>query len=95
MHLLIIPKRRDRLTQLRGATAEHHLLLGQLLATAAMLARRHNLRGYRLVINDGAEAQQSVYHLHVHLLSGRALRCYVWWGAPSSAVASMRTLEVR
>ena len=74
MHWLIIPKRRDKLTQLRGATAEHHLLLGQLLATAAMLARRHNLRGYRLVINDGAEAQQSVYHLHVHLLSGRALR---------------------
>uniref|UniRef100_A0A7S4KN51 HIT domain-containing protein n=2 Tax=Guillardia theta TaxID=55529 RepID=A0A7S4KN51_GUITH len=74
VHLLIIPKRRDGLTQLRYATADHQELLGKMFLTAARIAKEQNLRGYRLVINDGSEAQQSVFHLHMHLLAGRQMR---------------------
>uniref|UniRef100_A0A7S0ES07 HIT domain-containing protein n=1 Tax=Hanusia phi TaxID=3032 RepID=A0A7S0ES07_9CRYP len=74
LHLLIIPKRRDGLTQLRFASADHQELLGKMLLTAGKIAKEQNLRGYRLVINDGSDAQQSVFHLHMHLLSGRQMR---------------------
>jgi histidine triad (HIT) family protein len=49
-------------------------LLGHLIWAAARIARANNLdRGYRVVINTGEDGGQSVAHLHVHLLGGRAL----------------------
>ena len=55
----------------RGAVLDSEEL-GYLLYTAGVVAKKLNLEeGYRLVINQGVKAQQSVNYLHVHLLSGR------------------------
>jgi histidine triad (HIT) family protein len=48
-------------------------LLGHLLLVAAQVARQEGLTGFRTVINSGAEAGQTVFHLHVHVIGGRAL----------------------
>lgn len=50
-------------------------LLGHLLYVAAQVAKKQGLAedGYRLVINNGRNACQSVYHLHIHVLGGRQL----------------------
>ena len=74
VHLLVVPRR--HLPSLKEATAEDEPLLGHLFTVAANLARERGLetKGYRTVINNGAEAGQSVFHLHVHVLGGRVFR---------------------
>ena len=74
VHLLVVPRR--HLPSLKEATAEDEPLLGHLFTVAANLARERGLetKGYRTVINNGAGAGQSVFHLHVHVLSGRVFR---------------------
>lgn len=70
-HILICP--RKHIVNLSDATAEDAALLGRILLVAAQLAReRHLTDGYRTTINNGAGAGQSVFHLHVHLMGGRA-----------------------
>ena len=54
-------------------TDDDEALLGRLLRTAAKVAAQAGLADYRLVINNGAGAGQSVFHLHVHILGGRPL----------------------
>jgi histidine triad (HIT) family protein len=72
VHVLIIPKK--PLPQLAAATSEDQMLLGHLLLTAKDLAVTLGLdKGYRLVINNGEDGGQTVYHLHLHLLGDRAL----------------------
>ena len=72
-HLLIIPT--EHLATLDDATEAHTTLLGKALQFANRLARQYQLvpSGYRLVVNCGSQAGQSVWHLHFHLLGGRAL----------------------
>jgi histidine triad (HIT) family protein len=72
VHLLILPKK--HLVSLQEAATEDGAVLGHLHLVAAKLARERDLepKGYRTVINSGAGAGQSVFHLHVHLLGGRA-----------------------
>ena len=70
VHLLIIPNRHfDSLNQLQEADAS---LMGRLCLTAARLAAENGIAesGYRLVINTGLHAGQSVSHLHLHLIGG-------------------------
>ena len=73
-HLLVIPK--EHIPTLADATEQHTTLLGQALQMANRLAREQQLTqgGYRVVVNTGAQAGQSVFHLHVHLLGGRPFR---------------------
>lgn len=73
VHVLIVP--RKVLVNITGATEADSALLGHLLYVAASLARELNIAesGYRIVINNGKDAGQSVDHLHVHLLGGRTL----------------------
>ena len=72
-HLLIIPM--EHVPTLADATEAHTAMLGNAVHFANRLARQYQLQaGYRLVINCGAQAGQSVWHLHLHLLGGRALR---------------------
>ena len=72
-HLLIVPK--DHIPTVAETTEAQTPLLGQTIHFANRLARQHRLeQGYRLVINCGPQAGQSVGHLHVHLLGGRVLR---------------------
>jgi len=72
-HFLVIPK--EPIPQLSACTSSHEKLLGHLLLVAARVAKKEGLAddGYRLVINNGRDACQSVYHLHVHVLGGRQL----------------------
>jgi histidine triad (HIT) family protein len=72
-HILICP--RKHFVSLADATPEDGAVLGALQLVAAKLAADKNLgAGYRTVVNNGAGAGQSVSHLHVHLLGGRAFR---------------------
>ena len=69
-HLLVIPKR--HISSLADARADDEGLLGRLVAVAGELARERQLTGgFRVVLNAGADAGQSVDHLHLHLLGGR------------------------
>ena len=71
-HILIIPTK--HIVSVAEATVEDEGLIGRLMTTAREIAQQENLsKGYRLVINNGSQAGQSVFHLHVHLLGGRAL----------------------
>jgi len=74
VHILIIPKR--EIARVSEAKPEDEALLGHLLTVAAEIARKEGIdsTGYRLVINKGRDAGESVPHLHVHLLGGRALQ---------------------
>lgn len=72
-HVLVIP--RDHLDSLDDASQKDEGLLGHLLRVAARVANDlgHDESGYRTVINTGAGAGQSVFHLHVHVLAGRPM----------------------
>jgi histidine triad (HIT) family protein len=72
VHLLIIPKK--LIARVAAATSADEPVLGHLLQVAAQLAQKLNLSaGFRLVINNGPHACESVPHLHVHLLAGRQM----------------------
>lgn len=73
-HILIIPKK--PLSGVSDSTPSDEFLLGRLIGAARDLADELGLakEGYRLVINNGESAGQSVPHLHVHLLGGREFR---------------------
>lgn len=73
VHILVIPKK--PLVDVSEAKVADDELLGQLLRTAADIAKQEGFApsGYRLVINTGKNAGQTVGHLHVHLLAGREL----------------------
>ena len=71
-HILVIPK--QPIPKLADASKDDKALLGHLLFTVSEIARKENLdNGYRVVINTGEEGGQTVFHLHLHLLGGRAL----------------------
>jgi histidine triad (HIT) family protein len=73
VHALVIPKK--HLTSLHEASPEDAGLLGQLLLAAREVAEKLGLAtsGYRLVVNTGPDAGQSVFHVHVHVLGGRPM----------------------
>ena len=73
VHALIVPKR--VIPRLTEANESDQVLLGKLILTATKVARDLGVResGYRVVINSGPDAGESVPHLHVHLLGKRAL----------------------
>ena len=72
-HVLIVPRR--HVASLNEVVPEDAALLGKLVQTAALIAKQKNLEqdGYRLVINTGRLAGQTVDHIHFHLLGGRQL----------------------
>ncbi|HEY3026295.1 MAG TPA: histidine triad nucleotide-binding protein [Pyrinomonadaceae bacterium] len=72
-HLLVFP--RDHIESLDEASQKDEAMLGHLLRVAARVANDEGLAGggYRTVINTGAGAGQSVFHLHVHVLGGRPM----------------------
>lgn len=73
IHQLIIPKR--HISTLNDTLPEDAALLGRLLLCAMHLAKEANIavQGYRTVINCNKGGGQEIYHLHLHLLAGRAL----------------------
>ncbi|XP_033625390.1 histidine triad nucleotide-binding protein 1-like [Asterias rubens] len=72
VHYLVIPKK--QITQLSKAEETDEQLLGHLLLVAKKVAELGGLKeGYRVVINDGKDGAQSVYHLHLHVIGGRVM----------------------
>ena len=72
IHILIIPKK--EIPQLSLSDENDCELLGKLLIAANKIAEDHDAKdAFRIVINNGAKAGQSVFHLHLHLLAGRPL----------------------
>lgn len=71
-HLLIVPKKQiDRIENLAEADEQ---LIGHLVFVASQLAKQEGLfGGYRLVFNNGEDAGQTVFHVHLHLLGGRQM----------------------
>jgi histidine triad (HIT) family protein len=73
LHLLVIPLR--HMSNLAEAAPEDADIYGRLMTTAARLAREagHGPSGFRVVMNSGPSAGQTVFHVHLHLLAGRPL----------------------
>jgi histidine triad (HIT) family protein len=72
VHFLIIP--REHIGSMDETDASKRALLGHLLGVAAEIARQKGLaKGYRVVVNTGEDGGQTVGHLHLHVLGGRAL----------------------
>jgi len=68
-HVLLVPKK--HIGRIAEAGAGDSALIGELASRAAAIARERGLADYRLVLNNGEGAGQSVFHLHIHLLGGR------------------------
>lgn len=73
VHILVIPNK--HFDSIKDITLNDEQLLSHMLAVATILARDNGLEsnGFRLVINTGPDAGQSVFHLHLHLLGGRPM----------------------
>ncbi|HLX63166.1 MAG TPA: histidine triad nucleotide-binding protein [Planctomycetota bacterium] len=73
VHILIIPKK--HYTSLNDVEAAEIGLIGRMFSAAKSIAKQEKINGsgYRLVMNTGANAGQSVAHLHLHLLGGRVM----------------------
>jgi histidine triad (HIT) family protein len=73
VHVLLIPKK--EIPRLIDAKAEDQALLGHLMITANKIAQQLGVGdAFRLAVNNGADAGQSVFHLHLHILAGRAFK---------------------
>ena len=70
VHLLVIPKK--PIPTLNDATPADAELIGAMFLVASKVMQKLGHRDYRTVFNCGAGAQQSVFHLHLHVLAGRA-----------------------
>ena len=73
MHVLVVPK--QHVATLNDLGADHDRLVGAMVRQAAAIAaaRGCDARGYRTVFNCNADAGQTVFHIHLHVLGGRAL----------------------
>ena len=70
IHILIIPKK--RIEKISDSNTEDRELLGHLFLVVGKIARDLGIEeAFRLVVNNGAGAQQTVFHLHIHLIAGR------------------------
>lgn len=72
-HILVIPKVRDGLVQLSKAREDQKELLGHLMYVAQEVGKKECPKGFRVVVNDGEDGAQSVYHLHLHVMGGREM----------------------
>ncbi|XP_072246824.1 adenosine 5'-monophosphoramidase HINT1 [Leuresthes tenuis] len=71
-HILVVPKK--PIVQLSQAEDSDAALLGHMMLVAKKCAQEAGLsKGYRIVINDGPDGGQSVYHIHIHVLGGRTM----------------------
>jgi histidine triad (HIT) family protein len=72
-HVLIVPRR--HIASLNDLVADDDALVGEMVRAAATIARKEGLadRGYRTVFNCNADAGQTVFHIHLHLLGGRTM----------------------
>ncbi|MEL7035651.1 MAG: histidine triad nucleotide-binding protein [Cyanobacteria bacterium J06592_8] len=73
VHIILIPKK--PIPKLADATPDDQTLMGHLLLTAKQIASEAGLdNGFRVVINNGSDGGQTVFHLHIHILGGRQMQ---------------------
>ena len=73
VHVLVIPKK--PIEKLSDASAEDQALLGHLMLTVGKVAEQLGVSdGYRVVVNNGANGGQTVFHLHLHIIAGFAMK---------------------
>ena len=74
IHILIIPKK--KIESINFIEEEDSQLLAQMFLTAKLLAKKYEINnsGYRLVVNTGENAGQTVFHIHMHLIGGEKLK---------------------
>ena len=70
-HILVIP--RKPLPRLDAMDESDEPLVGHLMRVATIVAKQEGLEGFRVVVNNGAAAGQTVFHLHLHVVGGRSL----------------------
>ena len=71
VHFLVIPKK--HIQDPSGVSSEDEALIGKMMRTGSQVAQENGITDFRLVFNNGAEAGQTVFHIHMHVLGGRAL----------------------
>ncbi|MEZ4667253.1 MAG: histidine triad nucleotide-binding protein [Anaerolineae bacterium] len=73
VHILIVPN--TEISSTNDVLPEHEPMLGHMFTVAKQVAQEQGIAesGYRLIVNNGANAGQEVFHLHIHLLGGRPL----------------------
>ncbi|MCZ0932688.1 MAG: histidine triad nucleotide-binding protein [Oligoflexia bacterium] len=71
VHILLIPKK--EISSSQEITKEDQNLMGHLMVKIPEIAKQLNLSTYRLVVNTGEDAGQTVSHIHIHILGGRKL----------------------
>jgi histidine triad (HIT) family protein len=72
IHILVVPK--QHIARLADVTPEDAPLMGQMIYAARKIAEHEGFAdGFRVVINNGSQSGQSVYHVHLHLLAGRRM----------------------
>ena len=71
VHILVIPKK--QIDRLSSSTSADTQLLGHMLLKCKEIAHDQSLQDFRVVVNNGESAGQSVFHLHLHILGGRLL----------------------
>lgn len=71
VHFLIIP--RKHLAGPAEIVEENEALAGHMIRVAGVVAKKEGIDDFRLVFNNGAEAGQTVFHIHLHVLGGRAM----------------------
>ncbi|MCZ2128334.1 MAG: histidine triad nucleotide-binding protein [Anaerolineales bacterium] len=76
-HILIVPKK--HIDSVNALAPEDEALIGKMFSVAKEIAAQESVaeKGYRLVVNTGAEAGQTVFHVHLHLLGGRDMRALI------------------
>jgi histidine triad (HIT) family protein len=72
VHLLVVP--RKPIARPDEIEPEDEALVGHLFVVAREMARQEGLTDYHLVMNNGAEAGQSVFHIHLHVIGGRKMK---------------------
>jgi histidine triad (HIT) family protein len=73
-HILIVPNK--HITSINNLTYSDETLIGHLFMVASQLAKGEGIEksGYRLILNTGPHANQTIYHLHLHLIGGQPMR---------------------
>ncbi len=71
VHFLVIPKK--HIQDPAGVGSEDEALIGRMMRTGSQVAEENGISDFRLVFNNGADAGQTVFHLHMHVLGGRSL----------------------
>jgi histidine triad (HIT) family protein len=71
VHFLVIPKK--HISGPSAVVEEDEQLMGKLIQIGNQIAKKEGIEQYRLVFNNGAEAGQTVFHIHMHVLGGRSL----------------------